>query len=154
MRVVIPVVVILGALAGLIGMAVATMGTPEVYVHQMVSGEQFIGREVKVQGVIAAIHNDVRPLRFSVRDKEHPDQVLEVEIDDVRPDIFEVGNDVAVIGALSSRGGVLAGTKIFTKCPSKYEPAEGEEGAYGEDGSPQDPKAEPTPKPEASANDA
>lgn len=143
MRVVLPVIIILAALAGLIGMAVATMGIPEVQVHQMTTSE-FIGREVKVQGVIESIQSEVRPLRFTVRDKENPALTLEVEIDDVRPDIFEVNNDVAVVGSLAAPGERLSGTKIYTKCPSKYEAAEGAEGAPGGYGEPK-----PTAKPSA-----
>lgn len=146
MRVMIPVTIIIVAFAGLFGMAVATMGTPEVQVHQMLTDE-FIGEEVKVQGRIGAIESDVRPLRFTVVDKENPVQSITVEIDDVRPDIFDVGNDVAVIGTMREPGGRLAGNKIFTKCPSKYEAAEGERPGYGEGegGYPSKPRAEPVP---------
>ncbi len=151
MRVLIPGIIIFIGFAGLIGMAVATMGIPEVQVHQVRSAE-FANRELKVQGVISAIESEVRPLRFTVQDRERPTALLEVEIDDVRPDIFKVGNDVAVIGTYDSESGRLAGHKIFTKCPSKYEAEGGTGDAYSAESS-YPAKSEPK-KPEASGDES
>ena len=69
-------------------------------------------------------------------------------VDDHRPDIFKPDTDVAVIGILDPETGVFEGTKIFTKCPSKYEASDpGSMGSVaarsGESVPPEDPPIDP-----------
>ncbi len=132
MNTVIPGLLIACALGGLLFMAAREGAIPELQVRDLLAqaeaGTLKPGQgQVKVHGIISAIEQDHRPLIFSIRDKQNADQVITVEIDSARPDIFDLDKEVAVIVdyAGASR---LKGDKIFTKCPSKYEAA-GEAGA-------------------------
>lgn len=122
MRIWVPVMVIVLGITTLVVLGIYHGAIPELQVHQVLAGAE-PGRKIKMHGKIAAIHQDFRPLRFTVRDKDDSKAVLvvSVTVDDTRPDIFKVENDVAVEGVFDPRTGTLAGTRIYTKCPSKYE---------------------------------
>ncbi|MEM7164374.1 MAG: cytochrome c maturation protein CcmE [Planctomycetota bacterium] len=132
MKIWIPIVMIIGALGTLIGVSVYSMGYPEVQVAELLApeGSEFSGRQVKLQGRIAAIHSEFGIIHFDVSDKKDPSQVVSVKVDGLRPDLFKVGNDVAVDGVYDRAQGEMAGTKIYTKCPSKYEASKGESMNY------------------------
>ena len=139
MRILVPALLLGLGVVALITMGVLQGGIPEMQVHQVFAGQN-PGKKLKVHGKIGRIDSEVRPLTFLIRDK---DDTLAgefmVEVDDVRPDLFKVDNDVAVEGYYDPATRTLKGTKIYTKCPSKYEAAE----ATGQ-GSPPQP-AGPTP---------
>ena len=136
MKLLVPFVLIAGGLIALVTMGIVQGGIPEIQVHELLSGD-YSGRKVKVHGKIARIEKETRPLVFEVCDKLDASKVIRVEVDDVRPDLFKVGNDVAVEGALD--GPLFNGTKIYTKCPSKYEASkEGAPANY--EGKPETPK--------------
>ncbi len=120
MKIAIPGVLILVGVIGLITMGVLQGAIPEIGVDALSSGA-FDGETVRLQGVIHAIETDVRPMRFTVRDLENREMTIVATVDDHRPDIFKVDTDVAVIGVFDAKTQVFEGTKIFTKCPSKYE---------------------------------
>jgi cytochrome c-type biogenesis protein CcmE len=120
MKLLIPVGLITLGLAGLITMGVLQAGVPELQVHQLMAGAH-PGREVKLHGKIGKIHSEVRPLRFSVVDKDKPGVVVEVVCDATKPDTFQETYDVAVQGKYAADQQVFRGDRIFTKCPSKYE---------------------------------
>ena len=123
MRIWVPGVVILVAVVGLIVTGIKYGAIPELHVQQVLAGAHS-DQEIKVLGVIESIESEYRPLVFKIRDMNEPQSVLSVEIDDVRPDLFKVNNDVAVIGFFDIDKGCLTGDKVFTKCPSKYEASE------------------------------
>ena len=123
MRLWIPITAIFSGLVLLLVTSLSALGIPEVPVRDLLTAEHD-GQEIKLQGVLKAIHKETRPIRFDVCDREDDSLVVQIEVDDVRPDVFEVGKDVAVIGIFSAESRTMAGTKIFTKCPSKYEESE------------------------------
>lgn len=144
MKIWIPVVIIIGALGTLIGFSVYSMGYPEVQVAELITteGEDFSGRLVKLQGRIAAIHSETGTIHFDVSDKADPTKIVTVKVDGLRPELFKVGNDVAVDGVFDRAQGEMNGTKIYTKCPSKYEASKGE--GMGYDGTGYDQPAAPS----------
>jgi cytochrome c-type biogenesis protein CcmE len=119
-KIAVPGLLILAGMVGLIAMGILSGAIPEVGVQQL-SSPEFSGAEVRLLGVIHAIESDIRPMRFTIRDMKDPSSQVIVEVDDHRPDIFKVDTDVAVVGRYDSGTRVFAGTKLFTKCPSKYE---------------------------------
>jgi cytochrome c-type biogenesis protein CcmE len=147
MKVAVPGLLILIGMVSLIWMGIVQGAIPEVGVQGLQTG-QFAGRQVRLQGVIEAIETDVRPMRFTIRDLQDPEVRYPVIVDDHRPDIFKPDTDVAVIGILDPETGVFEGTKIFTKCPSKYEASDpGSMGSVaarsGESVPPEDPPIDP-----------
>lgn len=134
MRIAIPILTLLGALAALITVGIRELGIPEVHVRQLLAGG-YAGMPVKIQGRIASIASEARPVRFEICDKENAQVVVPVIVDAVRPDIFQVGNDVAVEGVYDPSAGLVSGTRIHTKCPSKYKASESVDldgaGGYG-----------------------
>ncbi|MFQ5653926.1 MAG: cytochrome c maturation protein CcmE [Planctomycetota bacterium] len=138
MRIWIPALVIVLALSGLITMGILEGGIPEVQVRELLP-EDSPRTQVKVQGIIKRIDKETRPLRFQIHDREDENIVIDVVVDDTRPDVFKEGNDVAVVGIFDGKGGVLQGEKIYTKCPSKYEASQEADPA-----SPGEPRAEAT----------
>lgn len=125
MKIWIPIALIFTGLAFLIIMGIVEGAMPELQVHQLLaSGTKHVGCDIKLQGIVEKIHSDTRPLEFTVRDRERVDVRVRVVVDDVRPDIFKEGNDVAVIGRFNPDTLLVSGTKLFTKCPSKYEASE------------------------------
>lgn len=137
MKIWIPATLIFAGLAGLVTMGILQGGIPELPVRTlMAQTDEYADREIKLQGVLKAIHKDTRPLVFDICDRENADLVVSVEVDDLRPDQFKVTNDIAVLGVYDSKAGKMHGTKIYTKCPSKYEASE-EGGEYGETPAPE-----------------
>ncbi len=120
MKIAIPGLLILIGLVGLVTMGILQGAIPEVGVQSLRMGD-YEGKIVRLQGVIHAIDSDVRPMRFTIRDIEDPSVRIIASVDDHRPDIFKVDTDVAVIGVFVGKTELFEGTKIFTKCPSKYE---------------------------------
>ena len=88
-------------------------------------------------------------MRFDICDREQPDLVISVEVDDLRPDQFKVTNDVAVQGIYDPLEKKMHGTKIYTKCPSKYEASE-EENLEQQDGETMTPPKDANPPKEES----
>ncbi|MCI0650806.1 MAG: cytochrome c maturation protein CcmE [Planctomycetes bacterium] len=120
MRIWVPILLIAAGLATLIIFGVLHGSVPELQVRELLA-EKPVGREIKLHGIIERIHSEVRPLRFTIRDKTDPAILCEVEVDDFRPDIFKVKTDVAVRGVYLPEQGLLRADWISTKCPSKYE---------------------------------
>ena len=120
MKLWVPATIIFLALTGLVWMGIVQGGIPELQVHQVLAGQCPEG-EIKVHGIIHAIERKHRPLVFEIHDREDKTAILKIEVDDVRPDLFKVSNDVSVVGFYDSAAGMMRGEKINTKCPSKYE---------------------------------
>jgi len=144
MRVILPGLVIFGALTTLVIMGIIQGGIPELHVREVLAATDLSG-EIKVQGVIHKIHSDDRPLRFDIEDKEVPGSIISVEVDDTRPDLFKVGNDVAVVGRYDTNTGQVLGDKIFTQCPSRYEGTDEYEKAMSESSVAQPGEGTPAP---------
>ncbi len=130
MKIWIPATVIFLSVVGLMAMGLKYGAIPELHVSQVLAGER-PAEQVRVLGIIESIETEHRPLRFRIRDFKNPRSVLEVEVDDARPELYRLNTDVAVRGYFNAPKGVLEGDKIYTKCPSKYE-------AAGERSSPSD----------------
>ena len=125
MKIWIPALLIILGLGGLITMGIIKGGIPEMPVRDLLANaEEYQEGKIKISGVLKKIHQNTRPLKFDVCDREDKSLVVQVEVDDVRPDVFEEGKDIAVIGIFQSSDRSMVGTKIFTKCPSKYEASE------------------------------
>lgn len=120
MKIAIPGVLILIGVVGLIAMGISQGAIPEVNVESLQNGD-YDGQQVRLLGVIHKIETDTRPMRFEIRGMQDPSVVVMAQVDDQRPDLFKVDTDVAVIGAYNADTKSFKGTKIFTKCPSKYE---------------------------------
>lgn len=150
MKIAIPAVLILAGVVGLITMGILQGAIPEVGVAALQEDPTYHGTSVRLLGVITEIEGEGRPIRFTVRDMGNPDASVPVVVDGIRPDLFKVDADVAVIGVYDRESGRFEGTKIFTKCPSKYE-ATDETGAggsaYGETPQEPEPQVDPVPSP-------
>lgn len=133
MKIAIPGVLILIGVVGLIAMGVSQGAIPEVHVENLKGGE-FNGKQVRLLGVINKIETDTRPMRFEIRGMNDPSVVVLAQVDDQRPDLFKVDTDVAVVGSYNADTQAFSGTKIFTKCPSKYEATDqlGQDAAKGD----------------------
>ncbi len=79
------------------------------------------------QGTIQRLQEG-QEVRFMMTDG---DRELAVHYEGVVPDTFVDRADVVVQGNLDDSSGVFEAHELFAKCPSKYEAADGEEGAYG-----------------------
>ena len=123
-KLVVPVVLMVGGMATLMGVAISEGGVPEVKVAAVYAPDGSLAwgeRELKVHGLLAGIESAQRPLRFTLKDEDHPERVMTVVADLNRPDTFQVDYDVSVVGHCDVVAGVFRANKIFTKCPSKYE---------------------------------
>jgi cytochrome c-type biogenesis protein CcmE len=83
------------------------------------------GKVAVVGAVVGPLHGDshsAQGLRFALRDIGSKGPAVEVVYrGDSPPPLFAVGRHVVVNGTYAN--GVLSGTGIVTKCPSKYAPA-------------------------------
>lgn len=121
MKTLIPAIVIVLAVGALIAAGVVFGAIPELQVRDVLAQPPEAKQKIKVHGILHSIEQGTRPLKFTIRDKENAGQLMQVVADELRPDIFEVGKDVAVEGFFDNRAVLMNGTKIYTKCPSKYE---------------------------------
>lgn len=73
-------------------------------------------------------HQGMPGVTFRLIDKEDPSQTLMVEYKGAVPDTFKPGVEVIVEGALDKSGGQFTASTLITKCPSKYEKQNRQEG--------------------------
>jgi cytochrome c-type biogenesis protein CcmE len=89
------------------------------------SGESLVGRPLRIQGTLvndslAKKREGGKPyFEFLVEEKG---ERLTVRYDDILPDTLVNGADVTAEGSLT-RPGYFQATKVFAKCPSKYDAA-------------------------------
>ena len=121
MKVWLPAVVIVLAVGTLITAGVIYGGIPEMQVAEVLAAPPLAKQKIKVHGVLHSIQQEVEGLRFIIRDREVAGVLLPIVADEIRPEIFDIGKDIAVEGYYNPTERRLDGTKIYTKCPSKYE---------------------------------
>ncbi len=118
-------VVVALAMGFLIYTAVSEFATYYLTVSEFVErGDSVYDKQVKVAGQVVpeSVDRDTEnfTLSFTLADGEAS---LPVVYKGVVPDTFKADSDVVVDGKLDAQG-VFQATKLITKCPSKYEPAE------------------------------
>jgi cytochrome c-type biogenesis protein CcmE len=118
-KLVVPVALLVVGVGALVFFGIAT-GVPEFQVRE-VATESRPDQDVKVHGLIAAIESDVRPLKFTMKDKEKAGITMAVVCDRPKPDTFQLEYDVAVVGRWDAAAKLFRADQLFTKCPSKYE---------------------------------
>jgi len=107
-------------------------GTGAAYyktVEEVYSDSSLVGERVKVGGVVVAGSWDRQsnPMRFSIRDEKDEGDTgpaIKVVYDKGVPATFGDGVGAIVTGKLGE-GHVITADDLLTKCPSKYESAEG-----------------------------
>lgn len=67
----------------------------------------------------AGLAREGESLRFVLRDKDNPEEIIPVVYRGALPDAFKPGAEVIVEGGLTPEGHFSART-LMTKCPSKY----------------------------------
>ena len=73
-------------------------------------------------------HQGMPGVTFRLIDKDDPSKTLMVEYKGAVPDTFKPGVEVIVEGALDKAGGQFTAATLITKCPSKYEKENRQEG--------------------------
>ncbi|MDE0020877.1 MAG: cytochrome c maturation protein CcmE [Candidatus Poribacteria bacterium] len=68
---------------------------------------------------------DRQELRFQVRDAERTAYIDVVYREGLKPDSFKEGQGVVVSGHYNRASNTIEASKLMTKCPSKYEAADG-----------------------------
>lgn len=123
-KLVIAVVVMLGALLLLVRAAANETAKSVVTVAQLVSSGEARTR-VRLGGRVtnAEVHYQTQPalkLEFEVQDPPAGAEHLSVVYAGVMPDTFQSGRDVILEGDFD--GQVFHAQNLMTQCPSKYEP--------------------------------
>lgn len=124
--------------AAVIGAAVAYLvyagiRTTSMYYFEidefLASGDAHAGEDLRVKGWVrrGSIQWDARTnaLAFELARQDDSDPVP-VAYHGILPDMFAEGREIVVEGRFEDGG--LAARQIMTSCPSKYEPAAGEDG--------------------------
>ena len=124
-RLVIATVAVVAAVALLVYIGVTQFGTYYFTVSEFVAeGDSIHGKQARVSGTVVAesVDWDVDnvTLRFILSEGG---ATLPVVYSGVVPDAFREDGDLVVEGK-SDAGGVFNATKLVTKCPSKYGPAD------------------------------
>lgn len=116
-----------------IGVILATMGDEGMSAYTTVAAatedSELVGQRVQIGGqVIAGSYDPTKqPMEFDIRDEADEDDSgpsLHVVYEGGVPSTFGDGVVAIVTGVLSDDGTILA-DEMITKCPSKYESAEG-----------------------------
>ena len=68
---------------------------------------------------------DLQELRFQVRDAKKTAFIDVVYREGLKPDSFKEGQGVVVSGHYNRASNTIEASKLMTKCPSKYEAADG-----------------------------
>lgn len=116
-----------------IGVILASMGSDGMSAYttvaKAVSDPELAGQRVQIGGqVIAGSYDPTKlPMEFDIRDENDPDDsgdFLHVIYEGGVPSTFGDGVVAIVTGDLDANG-TIAADEMITKCPSKYESAEG-----------------------------
>lgn len=97
------------------------VGDPDQY-H-----DKYVQTEGKIIGSTVNWDPSNVKLTFSIAGKNDPNAIIPVLYQDVMPDNFTDGTEVAVMGHYTS-GNVFIAEQLTTKCPSKYENTETNQG--------------------------
>jgi cytochrome c-type biogenesis protein CcmE len=104
--------------------AVAGAGTPQIQPGDLAS---YHGEHVLLVGKVVREHGDAHSTagkRIVLRNvKGDPGARVSVLYHGTVPDLFRVGREVVVTGALTNGTFVAENGSLSTKCPSKYAPA-------------------------------
>ena len=104
--------------------AVAGAGTPQVQPSDLAGyhGDHvlLVGKVVRTTGNA----HSAAGMRFVLRNvKDHPGARVRVTYKGTVPDLYAVGREVVVTGAMTNGVFVAENGSLSTKCPSKYAPA-------------------------------
>jgi cytochrome c-type biogenesis protein CcmE len=121
--------VILIAIAAVVIMSGNTSGAYSSSVASVTKDKTLIGKRVKVGGSVvpASWDKQSNPMRFTIRDEKDTagtGPTVKVIYTGGVPSTFGDGVVAIVTGELAADGSIKA-TEMITKCPSKYESAEG-----------------------------
>lgn len=121
--------IILALVVGIVTFAGKLGGASDATVAQVSRDSSFVGKRVKVSGAVVpgsySGHGD--PMRFEIReesDKSDSAPTLKVVYTGTVPSTFGDGVVAIVTGVVKS-GGEIEAAEMITKCPSKYESAQG-----------------------------
>ena len=124
-RAILSVVVIAGALGGLMAMSLNANKAYYMHVDEvMAAPDQWYHRNLQVHGHVVDGSIMRRPNTLDYKFKVHANgKVVEATYTGVVPDTFKDGSEVVLKGRLSPAGfAVQPKDGIMAKCPSKYDP--------------------------------
>ena len=124
-RAILSVVVIAGALGGLMAMSLNANKAYYMHVDEvMAAPDQWYNRNLQVHGHVVDGSIMRRPNTLDYKFKVHANgKVVEATYTGVVPDTFKDGSEVVLKGRLSPAGfAVQPKDGIMAKCPSKYDP--------------------------------
>ncbi len=121
--------VILIAVVAVVIISGNTTGAYSSTVASVTKDESLVGKRVKVNGTVVAASWDKQsnPMRFTIRDEADSagtGPTVKVVYSGGVPSTFGDGVVAIVTGELAADGSIAA-NEMITKCPSKYESAEG-----------------------------
>lgn len=125
-KIVISVVVVAGALGGLLWASTREGAEYYKYVDEVLAdAARYQGKRLRVHGdvVEGSLESDKASLRYRFKIASRAPRspaTISAEFHGIPPDTFKAGAEVVAAGMLASDGRLLA-DKIETKCPSKYE---------------------------------
>lgn len=113
------------AMLAIVAIAGAGGSASSLTVEEVASGS-YQGKKVQVTGAVVAdsIENDGSAVFFSIASEEGGEEELRVSYDGALPATFGAGV-VAICTGTVENPPLLACAELVTKCPSKYESAEG-----------------------------
>jgi cytochrome c-type biogenesis protein CcmE len=104
--------------------AVAGAGTPQIQPSDLAG---YNGEHVLLVGKVVRTSGDAHGaagMRFVLRNvKGHPRSRVNVTYRGTVPDLYDVGREVVVTGAMTNGTFAAENDSLSTKCPSKYAPA-------------------------------
>ncbi|MEW6663420.1 MAG: cytochrome c maturation protein CcmE [Bacillota bacterium] len=128
-KIIIGLLVIIMAMGAMIAVSIGSTAGYQLRISEVLAkGEELKGRYLLVEGYLLpeTVNWDGKKieLRFFVTDGESKMQVV---FNDVPPDNLTVPDTQIILkGKYDSGAGVFLADKVETRCPSKYEAAEGE----------------------------
>ena len=114
------VVIVGGALTGLLAMTVREGAAYYKHVDEVMnSPEQWYAKPLKLHGFVTDLEKRTDSLDYRFRVKKDDYSVL-ATYTGIAPDTFNNGSEVVLTGRLGPDG--FRAEEIMAKCPSKYEP--------------------------------
>ena len=122
-RIAISVVVVVGALAGLMSMSLGENAAYYIHVDEvMAAPEQWYDKNLQLHGHVVENSIEKRPNTLDYRFRVQANgRVVQATYTGIVPDTFKGGSEVVLKGRLSATGFEVEPDGVMAKCPSRYE---------------------------------
>ena len=122
-RIAISVVVVVGALAGLMAMSLGETAAYYMRVDEVMSApQQWYDKNLQLHGHVVENSIEKRPNTLDYRFRVQSNgQIVQATYTGIVPDTFKGGSEVVLRGRLSPHGFDVEPNGVMAKCPSKYE---------------------------------